>query len=451
MYSPRNTWPGATRSRVEHSSWLLEATWLLRPGAVLSQARPAFRGVARSHHRAVGPGRIARGLRHFRAHECPEGTLLGMLPFAAVLVIVSLGQTLVVQQGGIDLSVPGAVSLAVVICTHEPRGADSRLLPGGCSGPGCGRACRRRKRPSDRPPGPQPHRGHAGMNALLYAGVLGISGGAPRRIDRPARQHCQWSDLGRSQRRRLLRGRRPRRRRDRSEVDGGGSPLRGRGREPGRVLATGIKVTRHRAGAYIWAQVLYRLAGVLLAGIIVQPTASRRRISASLGCGRRARGNVLAWRSRVPRGDGRGRALPESARAVRVGPGRQLRCANTGRSCCARRWRCALHRQLESAARTALRFHEPARCEPSVMTFRSTFSTSVASRRTREGKYYMVQTLRRGRLLAGMGAAALVLAACGGSDDPESFTGDTGAASGDRPSLVRREGDRPRHDRRIRR
>ena len=51
-----------------------------------------------------------------------------MLPFAAVLVIVSLGQTLVVQQGGIDLSVPGAVSLAVVICTHEPRGADSRLL-----------------------------------------------------------------------------------------------------------------------------------------------------------------------------------------------------------------------------------------------------------------------------------------------------------------------------------
>ena len=46
----------------------------------------------------------------------------------------------------------------------------------------------------------------------------------------------------------------------------------------------------------------------------------------------------------------------------------------------------------------------------------------------------MVQTLRRGRLLAGMGAAALVLAACGGSDDPESSTGDTGAASGDRPS-----------------
>ncbi len=32
-------------------------------------------------------------------------------------------------------------------------------------------------------------------------------------------------------------------------------------------------MTRHRAGAYVWAQVLYWLAGVLLAGIIAQPTA----------------------------------------------------------------------------------------------------------------------------------------------------------------------------------
>ena len=32
-------------------------------------------------------------------------------------------------------------------------------------------------------------------------------------------------------------------------------------------------MTRHRAGAYVWAQLLYWLAGVLLAGIIAQPTA----------------------------------------------------------------------------------------------------------------------------------------------------------------------------------
>ena len=47
------------------------------------------------------------------------GTLLGMLPFAAILGIVGLGQMLVIQQAGIDLSVPGAVSLA--ICDCQPR------------------------------------------------------------------------------------------------------------------------------------------------------------------------------------------------------------------------------------------------------------------------------------------------------------------------------------------
>ena len=37
--------------------------------------------------------------------------------------------------------------------------------------------------------------------------------------------------------------------------------------------ATGLLVTRHRRGGYVWAQVLYWLGGVLLAGIIDQPTA----------------------------------------------------------------------------------------------------------------------------------------------------------------------------------
>ena len=57
------------------------------------------------------------------------GAILGMLPFAAVLAIIGLGQMLVVQQGGIDLSVPGAMSLAVVIISHYPTGDDALLLP----------------------------------------------------------------------------------------------------------------------------------------------------------------------------------------------------------------------------------------------------------------------------------------------------------------------------------
>jgi len=51
-----------------------------------------------------------------------------MLPFAAVLAIAAIGQTLVVMQGGFDLSVPGAVSLAVVMTTHLPRGENGRVL-----------------------------------------------------------------------------------------------------------------------------------------------------------------------------------------------------------------------------------------------------------------------------------------------------------------------------------
>ena len=42
------------------------------------------------------------------------GALSGSLPFAAIIAIVGLGQLLVVQQGGFDLSLAGGVSLAVV-------------------------------------------------------------------------------------------------------------------------------------------------------------------------------------------------------------------------------------------------------------------------------------------------------------------------------------------------
>jgi ribose transport system permease protein len=56
------------------------------------------------------------------------GALSGSLPFAAIIAIVGLGQLLVVQQGGFDLSLPGAVSLAVVVSTHYPQ-QDDALLP----------------------------------------------------------------------------------------------------------------------------------------------------------------------------------------------------------------------------------------------------------------------------------------------------------------------------------
>src|SRR5665213_2171124 len=65
----------------------------------------------------------------FAPSSISSGAFAGSLPFAALLAIVGLGQMLVVQQGGFDLSVAGAVSLAVVIATHVPDGDNARLLP----------------------------------------------------------------------------------------------------------------------------------------------------------------------------------------------------------------------------------------------------------------------------------------------------------------------------------
>ncbi|QJU52597.1 ABC transporter permease [Herbiconiux sp. KACC 21604] len=47
--------------------------------------------------------------------------LLSMLPFASVLAIVAAGQTLVVQQRGLDLSIPGMIALAAVLSTGLPQ------------------------------------------------------------------------------------------------------------------------------------------------------------------------------------------------------------------------------------------------------------------------------------------------------------------------------------------
>src|SRR3954464_15623926 len=57
-----------------------------------------------------------------------HSSLLGMLPFAAILAITAIGQTLVIQQGGIDPSVPGMISITVVIMTRYPNGDSGKVL-----------------------------------------------------------------------------------------------------------------------------------------------------------------------------------------------------------------------------------------------------------------------------------------------------------------------------------
>lgn len=62
-------------------------------------------------------------------HSLGQSSLAGMWPFAAVLILASVGQTLVIQQRGIDLSVPGFISLAAIIVSHNPGGDSAKLLP----------------------------------------------------------------------------------------------------------------------------------------------------------------------------------------------------------------------------------------------------------------------------------------------------------------------------------
>lgn len=61
------------------------------------------------------------------SHSLDPSALLSMAPFASVLILASLGQMLVMQLGGLDLSVPGMVSLAAVLVTQVPHGDNGRL------------------------------------------------------------------------------------------------------------------------------------------------------------------------------------------------------------------------------------------------------------------------------------------------------------------------------------
>ena len=171
----------------------------------------------------------------FAPSSLNKGAVLGMLPFAAVLAIVALGQTLVVMQGGIDLSVAGSVSLVVVIVTHEPYGNDAQVLPAAlaalavavCAGLLNGLLIGRL--------GLNAIVATLGTNALLYAGVLGISGGTPRQTTDLLASIADGDILGIPQRG-LLRGRRRRRHDGGGQAHGGRPPLRGGRRQPRRGL-----------------------------------------------------------------------------------------------------------------------------------------------------------------------------------------------------------------------
>jgi ribose transport system permease protein len=201
-----------------------------------------------------------------------HGTLLTMLPFAGALAIAGLGQTLVVMQGGIDLSIAGGLSLYVVIVTKYPAGVNGRLLPaigiaiaaavvaGLINGFLVGRMRL------------NPIVATLGTNALLFGAVLWYSAGIPTTTT------ARLAKVG-------------------SSVWFGvpipvyiaalttavvtvvvkltppGRRFEGVGANATSAFTAGVKVRRYAGGAYVWAQLLYCLAAIVHASIVNQPTA----------------------------------------------------------------------------------------------------------------------------------------------------------------------------------
>jgi ribose transport system permease protein len=200
------------------------------------------------------------------------GALSGSLPFAAIIAIVGLGQLLVVQQGGFDLSLAGGVSLAVVISTHYPQG-DNALLPAAVlmavacailAGLANGVLVSLFKLNAIV--------ATIGVNALLYGAVFAVSGGVPKTTTTLLAAIAGGQLFGLPNTvyfalvtlltvsfilKKSAAGRR----------------FEAIGASPLATRAVGLRVQLHQLLAYVYAQLLYCMAGVLVAGITREPTA----------------------------------------------------------------------------------------------------------------------------------------------------------------------------------
>lgn len=200
-----------------------------------------------------------------------EGPLATMFPFAAILAVAAVGQTLVIQQGGVDFSVPGTVSLSAVVLTKyadqdSGRIAVALLLVAAISILiGLANAffvTRMRVTPII---------ATLGVNALVLGAMRRYSGGlsvppAPE----PMRDLATGKTLGIHNPligaaivvliaavvvKRTVIGRR--------FETAGSSPVAAR--------LAGVNVGRHQASAYVMASLCYAVAGIMLASFLSAP------------------------------------------------------------------------------------------------------------------------------------------------------------------------------------
>ena len=196
-----------------------------------------------------------------------SGPLGSMIPFASILAIAGLGQMLVIQQAGIDLSVPSAISLAAVIVTKFPQGDDGKLLSAIFIALGVavlvgllnGFLIGFLKL--------NPIIATLGTNALLFGFIMAITGGIPSSsaplllavvsgltfgVPNSAFIATALLLLVVLALRKTVAGRR----------------FESIGSSPAMASISGLRVRIHHGMAYVWAQLLYSVAGIMIAGII---------------------------------------------------------------------------------------------------------------------------------------------------------------------------------------
>ena len=200
------------------------------------------------------------------------GALQGSLPFAAIIAIVGLGQLLVVQQGGFDLSLPGAVSLAVVVSTHFPQQNDAILYQAVLVALSFALAAGLLNGILVSIFKLNAIIATIGVNALLYGMVFAVSGGVPSITTNLLANIAGGETLGIPNSvyfalaatlvvsfilKKMVVGRR----------------FEAIGANPLAARAAGLRVQLHQMMAYVSAQLLYCMAGILIAGITREPTA----------------------------------------------------------------------------------------------------------------------------------------------------------------------------------
>jgi len=206
----------------------------------------------------------------FQPGSLGASALAALWPFAAVLMLAAVGQTLVVQQRGIDLSVPGFISLTVVLVTHIPNGNSSRLVPAIALAYAICLACGLANGLLVTWVKITPIVQTLGMNAVLYGIDLGISQGTPTQTTGALQSFAGATAAGiplplliavviviviEFVIKRTTFGRR----------------FEASGANPAAGRAAGLPGRRYQISAYLGAAALYCTAGVLLAGIVSQP------------------------------------------------------------------------------------------------------------------------------------------------------------------------------------